>query len=296
MRVGQRQLSLNALNTFDAVGRRLNMREAAGELAVTPSAVSHQIRALEAGLGVALFDRGRRRLALTAAGERLHGAVREAMEGLASAALQLGDRDFAGTLRVAAPPSFTAQWLAPRLPGFLSAYPDLSLRLHTVVSGDARELDETEVAVVFDGQRFPGRRVEPLVHLEMFPVCAPELVAGRTDLSPGDLAGATLIHEDDGDLWARWFAATGAAQNRSVRAVQMPSAHDALTLAAAGGGFAINDDFMGARMYRTGRLVRPFGTRTFRHGTYSLVVPPHARMSAPAAAFEAFLKSAVVRA
>ena len=292
MRIGSLHLPLNALQGFEAAGRHLSMRRAGEELGVTQSAISHQVRQVETALGHALFEDNRRRLSLTGDGRRLLAAVREALDGIEAAALHLGAHAYSGTVSVAAPPAFCAQWLVPRLPGFLDAFPDLSLTLATLRGGPQAPLPRVDAAVVFDRAQFAGRRVEVLTDLEMYPVCAPALLS--REWTP-DLRGATLIHEDDGAVWAAWFAAAGAAQRDARRHVRVDSTQDALALARAGVGFAVDDRFLGARTLASGDLVRPFGNRTFAYGRYSLVTG--AETLAPATqAFASWLRREVQRA
>lgn len=284
MRIGGKRLPLAPLQGFEAAGRHLNMRLAGEELGVTQSAVSHQIRGLEAALCVTLFDRSGRGLALTEDGARLLLAVQQALDGLAATALQLGGDALSGRLSIAAPPAFGAQWLMPRLPGFLEQFPELSLSVEPLVAGVLPKLD---VAVVFNAAQFPGMRVETLVALEMFPVCAPSLARGALPLSPEVLREHTLIHEDGGEIWARWFAASATEQFAPRREVRVPTTRDALELARLGAGFAINDAFMGEQLLGTGELIRPFAT-SMAWGSYAVVTP--VEPSPPAAAFERWLR------
>lgn len=294
MRIGRRHLPLGSLEGFEATGRHLNMRRAADELGLTQSAVSHQVRGLERALGVQLFERVGRRLALTAEGSRLLATVQQALDRLATTAQAIGGDALSGRLSVAAPPAFATQWLVPRLPRFLARFPELSVTVVPVAPGLAPALPKVELAVVFNAARFPGMRVEPLVDLEMFPVCAPGLAgslgAGRLPLPPEALRGQTLIHEDDGEIWARWFAATGTEQFPPRREIRVASTLDALTLARLGAGFAINDAFMGGEMLEAGTLIRPFAA-SMAHGRYALVLP--GTPTAPALAFERWLRREV---
>lgn len=289
MRIGSRHLPLSALEGFEAAGRHLNMRLAGEELHVTQSAISHQVRALERALDTRLFAPNRRRLVLTEDGRRLLATVRAALDQIAAAALRTGDETFAASLSVAAPPAFASLWLVPRLPRFLELFPDLSLHL-TRLPADAETLPRVDAAITFNRVQFPGLRVQTLVRLEMFPVCTPALAATLgASPQPAALRGATLIHEDDGAVWARWFAAMGVAQNDMRRHVHVPSTQHALALARAGVGLAIDDGFMGGQTIADGTLVRPFGARSFPFGQYALVTPPDDRISPVTSAFADWL-------
>ena len=120
---------LNALRAFEAAARHLSMAKAADELNVTPGALSHQIRGLEALLGVELFERGVRSIALTGAGARLYPGLRTAFLHMREAIDALGEADRDRVLVVSALPGFTAKWLAPRLYRFAEAHPGIDTRV-----------------------------------------------------------------------------------------------------------------------------------------------------------------------
>lgn len=151
----------------------------------------------------------------------------------------------------------------------------------------------TDLAVFFIEHRHPGKCVETLVELEVFPVRAPSLTADTHPLSLDALQDAVLIHEDDGEFWARWFSAVGAEQFATTRAVYVESTHAALALASADGGFAINDAFKGGLLLREGRLVKPFGAMLASQGRYVLMTYPQPRNNAAADAFEQWLRRQV---
>ncbi len=290
MKIGTRHLPLNALQGFEAVGRHLNMRLAGDELNITQSGISHQVRSLERALGQHLFEPNRRRLVLTHEGRRLLDTVRGALDAISATALQMGEDAYSASLSIAAPSAFTSQWLIPRLHRFLELFPDLSLHTTVLPAENDGRLPKVDVAIVFNQVRFPGMRVETLVHLDMFPVCAPKLFAGPEVMAPDHLRNETLIHEDDGAIWSRWFAAIGADQIVGRRQVHVASTQAALDLARAGIGFAINDRFIGWRYLAEGALVRPFGERTFSFGEYVLVTQPPDRLPPPAQAFTDWLR------
>lgn len=293
MRIRGRHVPLNALQGFEAAGRLLNMRRAGEELNITQSAVSHQVRSLEKALDIELFDSNRRRLALTADGRRLLETVRQALDRIEATALQLADGADYSNLSVAAPPAFASQRLVVRLRRFLELFPEMSLHLTSLPSVGAGPLPKVDVAIVFNRVAFPGMRVETLAQLDMFPVCAPQLFSDEEPMTPDSLAGATLIHEDDGAIWARWFAAMGGDQAAVRRNVHVSNTQDALALARTGAGFAINDGFMGWRHLAEGALVRPFGPRAFAFGQYTLVTQPPERLSPAATAFADWLRREV---
>ena len=157
---------LTAIRYFEAAARHLSFTKAAQELNVTHSAISHQIKALEEWLGVPLFRRLNRALALTEAGQAYLAPVREAFNRLADGTRAVRARDQAGALTVSTLPSFAAKWLVPRLRSFREAWPDETRPL--LVAGGPR-FDETragELGVdrLFSRGTTPGEVASFLVH------------------------------------------------------------------------------------------------------------------------------------
>ncbi len=158
----------------------------------------------------------------------------------------------------------------PRLSRFFDLFPDLTLHLTLLAAELDSGLPRVDAAIVFKKVQFPGMRAETLVRLEMFAVRTPGMAASLGEApTPEDLRGATLIHEDDCTIWARWFAAMGAGQIATRRNVHVPSTEHALAPARAGVGLAINDGFIGAQTLAEGTQVRPFGARSLRLGKMS---------------------------
>src|SRR5499433_3663575 len=119
---------LNALKAFEAAARHESFTRAAQELCVTQGAVSHQVKALEAELGIKLFNRERQRLAITEAGRQYLTVVRDALDRIAIGTERLQQRQSSGVLTVSTSPDFAAKWLVHRLGQFAEAYPDIDLR------------------------------------------------------------------------------------------------------------------------------------------------------------------------
>lgn len=285
MRIGSTFLPLNALQGFEAAGRHLSMRRAGEELNLTQSAISHQVRTLEKALGRPLFVENRRRLVLTPDGERFLMAVKQGLEGISAAATQVSEDAFSSSLTVSSAPAFSAQWLVPRLPRFLDLFPDLTFSLIPSAAKSLADLPSVDAAIVFNVAHFPGMRVETLAQLDMFPVCSPANVTGDGQMDPDDLERVTLIHEDQGEIWARWFSAAGREQTAPRRNIYANGTQAALALANAGTGYAIDDGILGAKYLSAGTLVRPFGDRSFPFGEFSIVTPPIERITPAASAF-----------
>lgn len=223
--------SLNALRVFEVAARHLSFKLAAEELAVTPTAVSHQIRDLEECLGQCLFRRLPRRLELTPAGEALLPKVREGMSCLIAAVENLHALASAAGLALSAPPSFASRWLVPHLSGFTDAHPEVSLHmgsalrlvddpahgLPTFPPYDTTESGEAVVEIHFGiPEPRTGYVVEPVLAIDYVAVCAPRLLQGAAAIrTPQDLVRQPLIHDHTVPVeklqpsWAAWCRAAG---------------------------------------------------------------------------------------
>lgn len=289
MKIGDRWVSLNALQTFEVTARHQHMGRAAEELKVTQSAVSHQVRALESSLGLSLFDRRGRRIELNSAGRRLLQSIQSGFDEIASAALSLSTGAFSGQLSVAVPVSLMVEWLAPKLSAFLDRFPDLSLRLSYSERSMTTLPADLDLAVFYSAQSLSDSTVTPLMRTSIFPVCAPELTGGAVPLHPGILTQSTIIHEDEGDIWAKWFASRGLDHLRPMREIHAGSHHDAVAFARNGVGFAMTDWLLGGPTLRKGGLVQAFGPHKLAYGGYYIALRPNLPMTGPAQTLAEFL-------
>ncbi|MHA1152863.1 MAG: transcriptional regulator GcvA [Alphaproteobacteria bacterium] len=281
---------LNALRAFEAGARHLSFTKAAEELFVTQAAVSHQVKLLEQDLGVALFRRMTRKLALTAEGRRLFGPAGEALDSLAEAAEALRAGAGGGTLTLSLTPTFGVQWLAQRIGRFWSAHPEIELRLqHSIHLVDFAR-DEVDAAVRWGGGAWPGLAAVYLMRAGLTPVCSPALCQGPPALKvPDDLRHHTLLHERDYVEWAQWLALAGA---REVEARRGPIIDDSTVVLQAvidGQGVALVSDSIIRGDLESGRLVKPFDVDLDTDNAYYLVAPPRAFERPNVQAFRDFL-------
>jgi LysR family glycine cleavage system transcriptional activator len=228
---------LTALRAFHAAGMHGSFQEAARALAVTPSAVSHQIRGLEEWLGTALFERGARRIELTKAGRAL---LREADIAFARIAIASKRLRLAGgrKLRVSALPLITGAWLIPRLQRFEAKHPGISLEIET--TNRITDLDREGIDVAIRNLRAPtpGLVAKKLLDVTGVPVCAPKLLA--TLKAPADLARHTLIHiTARPDAWGAWLKGAGVPNLKAKRDLSFDTIPAALDAAAQGHGVAL---------------------------------------------------------
>lgn len=282
--------SLKALRAFEAGARHLSFTLAAEELAVTQAAISHQVKALEAELGVQLFRRYTRRLALTEAGRHLQPAVSEAFARIGQAVGELRQGGGARLLTVSLTPSFAAKWLVRRLSRFRQLHPDIDLRmLHTDDVVDFAR-DDVDLAVRWGRGGWPGVEVELLRPEEVIPVCSPALLEGAHPLrSPEDLAHHSLIHDYDHEDWQQWLGAAGLTHPEARRGAVLDETTVVIQAAIEGQGVALTDRSLVADDLAAGRLVVPFEIGLEGDWATWIVMPPGALKRPKVKAFRDFL-------
>ena len=183
---------LNSLRAFEAAARHLSFTIAAAELHVTQGAVSRAVKGLEDHLGVLLFHRLPRALALTSEGKVLLVGVSEGLDRIAQAAAKVEAR--AHDLQVKVPPTFTIRWLMRRLIRFQTSRPDIRVRLNTGWEWVDFDRDDFDAGIVFGNGPWPGLRADPLFEERLTVLCAPALL-DRLKV-PADLARCTILHPD----------------------------------------------------------------------------------------------------
>jgi len=262
----KRQLPpLNALRAFEAAGRHLSFLKAAEELGVTPAAVSHQVKALEAYCGAPLFRRLTRALLLTDAGQAALPLLRDGFDTLADAAAGMRRHEDTPLLTVSVAPSFAAKWLVPRLDGFRAAYPDYDIRVDATDRVIDFAKESADVAIRYGAGKYPGLRADCLMREVSSPVCSPRLLEGQYPLRvPADLRHHTLLHvewkrEDEAaPNWRMWLLAAGARDVDSSRGQRFNQESMVVQAAVEGHGVALASNVLTADDVAAGRLVRPF--------------------------------------
>lgn len=266
---------LTAMRSFEVAARHMSFTKAAEELFVTQAAVSHQIKALEQDLGVPLFRRLNRALALTDEGQALLPYVRNAFDQLTAGVQQLEQLCCSGGLTVSTTPSFAGHWLISRLGRLQLEHPDIELQLNA-----AERLVDFSREAIDCGIRhglgdWPGLRADRLFPAAIVPVCSPGLLKGSKPLrEPADLAHHTILHALDGaDEWQLWLRAAGGEGIELGRGVRFDTGDLALKAAASGIGVAMGrvpliDDDLAA-----GRLVEPFDLEFDEQCAYYFIAP-----------------------
>ncbi len=274
---------LSALRAFEAAARHLSLTKAAEELHVTPGALSHQIRGLEDLLGLKLFERRVRSIALTRDGARLYPGLREGFLQIRDAVAAMGAATNERALVISTPPGFTSKWLAPRLYRFSAAYPEIDARVSSSMTRANFLTDGVDIAVrnsPADAAPDADLVVEKLVDVSYVPVCSPGLIATHGPVrTAAALKNFPLIHDESighrpGALgWADWFAAAGVEGADLNRGLRFTSADHALDATSEGAGVLLTHDLLAYDDLRTGRLVIPFPLSINAHRVYSLVYP-----------------------
>jgi LysR family glycine cleavage system transcriptional activator len=297
--MSERLPPLPAIRAFEAAARHGGFQRAGTELHVSAGAVAHQVRQLENWLGVLLFQRLARGVALTAAGRQYAQALRPLLGGLAEASdavRRLGDER---VVTVTSVPSLAARWLMPRLGRLREQHPEIDLRLLASLHVVDFLREGVDVAIRLGSGPYPGLKADLLMEEWFSAVCSPAFRTAAPDLTmPADLLRYPLLHDEaeprvpDEISWARWLQAFGVTYAGTAR----PSfSHTYLTLEAAAGGqgVAIAPEPFIADDLRSGRLVRLFAQRVLGPYRFYLLRPPEAEARPPVKAFCDWIRAEV---
>ena len=254
----QRTPSFNSLRAFEAVARLRSFRKAADELFVTPAAITHQIKALEAQLGIMLFVRLSHGIELTPAAEAALPRLQQGFEMVTHAVRDLREFGQSPRLNVAVTPTLASRWIMPRLHRFLSKYPNTDVRLmasgqpiHTsnrnyshADNPNAESEQNPDVEIHFSHSRPSGEFVDHLFAVHVVPMAHPKIIDWTvTSRVPDDLRHLTLLHGDarlhdrSQSTWAKWLKHVGALKVDARRGLQFD--HSTLALKAAADGLGV---------------------------------------------------------
>jgi len=271
---------LNALRAFETAARHMSISQAAHELRVTPAAISHQIRILEDHVGLPLFIRNGRGLALTDAGSAGLRDLREGFARLGAAMDAIDSLGEAGVLSISVAPSFAAKWLLPRLDGFQAAHPEIDVHVSASMELANFVKDGVDLAIRYGSGRYSDVSVERLLTESVVPVCSPAFLERNGPFSsPGGLVEATLLHDDSPDNdpscpnWEMWLTAAGARHIDSSRGPRFNQSSLVIEAAVLGRGVALAKTALAARDLRHGRLVQPFASAVKLDFAYFAVAP-----------------------
>jgi len=269
---------LISLRAFEAAARHGSFVKAGAELALTPAAISHHVKLLEAHLQVALFTRLPRGLRLTEAGRACLPGLSSGFDSLEQAITGIRAERLAGPLVISVLPSFAGGWLIERLPRFRGRYPEIDLHVRAEVAVVDLDREGVDLAVRYGTGRFPGLRATELLHEEVFPVCAPALVGGlRLPRRFAELRRHTLLHDSGARRnepwinWGPWLREAGLADIDLARGLHFTDSGILYQAAMAGHGIAIGRSVLVGSHVAAGRLVRPLGApRSVAHAYYAV--------------------------
>jgi DNA-binding transcriptional LysR family regulator len=272
---------LELLVAFEAAARHLSFTRAGAEIALTQSAVSRQIQALEQRLGVVLFRRLHRALALTDDGRTLYGAVTEALGGLDRVTRELTRAERVKTVVVTTTPGFAGLWLIPRLATFVAAHPGVDVRISAANALASLDRGGVDVAVRYQSVAAAGGQGVRLFGETAFPVCSPRLRgASHPPLQrPADLAGHTLLRmEPDGKNqlqdWDLWLHAMGLSTLHPAGVLHFSSYDQLISAALAGQGIALGRVPLIESHLKSRKLVAPFSESVVSPRSYYMLVAP----------------------
>lgn len=251
---------LNGLRAFDVSGRRLNFRAAADEMGVTQGAVAQQVRQLEAHLGITLFERLPKGLALTPAGRSYHERIAQAFAELRSATAQLKPEN--GKVLISVTPTFASKWLIPNLPDFSNRHPEIDLRILATEKVSSFHSDGIDLAVRQGSPPFGAALDATLLFRQnLIAVVAPKLVqTARPPYSDETLAHLPKIH-DTHELWPKVLSEWGIG-DQSKRGLRLSQTALAVDAAISGQGVALVSRFLVANDIAAGTLleIRPLNS------------------------------------
>lgn len=291
--------SLDLLRGFEAAARLLSFTRAGEELHLTQSAVSRQMQELEEQLGVKLFERRHRALALTDAGQQLYPAAAQVLATMRAATDRLRAQAGRRALSVTTTHSFAALWLIPRLAGFTRAHPHVDVRIAADIRVQDLERDGLDVAIRHGPASLAGPNAERLFGERVFPVCSPKLLEDprRPLRDPADLRHHVLLQYDDPDArhpwlhWRTWLEVERLAELRPAGRLSFSGYEQIIAAAIAGHGVALGRIPLLKDALASGELVAPFKRTADPARAYYAVVSPNAQGRPEVAEFVAWLKS-----
>lgn len=269
----QRLPPLPALRAFEAVARLGSLAEAAGELLVSHSAISHQIKQLQDWLGQRLFERTARGLRLTEAGERYKRVVCEAFRQIAVETASLRGSE-SGNVRFSVLPLFAVAWLLPRLPDFWARHPEVDVTVSYTRVASEQGAERADLLVRFGTlAEWPDHDGVVLFDGAGVAVCSPAYREGRRLQRPRDLLDCTLLHDGDRSYWAEWFRRAGLPAAAAERGPVFTDGNLTLASTLAGEGVALLRRALIGRQIRARTLVQLFDQTVDEDTRYLLLWP-----------------------
>src|SRR5256886_15627592 len=295
--------SLDLLQGFEAAARHLSFTKAGAELFLTQSAVSRQIKELEDQLGVPLFHRRHRALALTDAGQQFYAAAAQVLTTMRPAPSRLKAQSGRRPLSVTTTNSFAALWLIPRLAGFTRTHPGVDVRIMAETRVQDLERDGLDLAIRHGPPSLAGPNAVRLFGERVFPVCSPKLLRDpkRPLKQPADLKEHCLLQYDDPDgrhpwlHWNTWLEVAGLTDFRPPATLSFSGYEQIIPAAIAGHGVALGRSPLVKDLLLSRELVAPFKSSADPARAYFAVAAQDAAGRPEVAAFIEWLKAEAVK-
>ena len=259
---------LSSLRAFEATARQGSMTRAAAELGVTQSAISHQVRNLEAITNVRLLERRGNRFTLTQAGLQAMNSLGEGFEMLANAVSNLGAEGISGDVVLSCPPALTSLWLVRSIGTFLSDNAGIRLRLRSSTQWDDVISADIDLCIRYGSGVIKNRQATLLSKVDLFPVCSPSLAASMGDVR--DLLSAPLLYAIEDNEWTSWFASAGV-NGFPTRRHYMDNDLATIEASVGGCGVAMGDNVTCRQYLDSGLLVAPFDTKCRSKSAFFLI-------------------------
>jgi len=264
--------STKTLRAFQLAARSGSFKTAASQLFLTPSAVSHQIRALEEELGVSLFHRGARTLTLTDAGSRYLDEIEFLFERLDAATRELRARAGRSTLRLRVASFFANEFLLPRLEALHTAQPEIDLEIDTDGTGTDLHPADADVSIVLGSGSWSELQAHRLFPQAYVPACSPALFARAPITSIEQLSGETLlVFEARKDGWERWAESAGLQMPRPRKRIAFNNMSALVRATERSAGIGLVPAPLSAERFRAKSLVRLFDHEWETEDSYYLV-------------------------
>ena len=286
-------LPLSALRGFEAAGRLGSFTQAARELNLTQSAISHQISSLEEALGQPLFVRANRAIHLTDAGVDFLRITRDVLNRLEQGVARLRAYSKPGSLIIAVPHDFASCWLLRRLPAFRAAHPDYDVWLYTTTLAIDLEVDEVDLAISYASRHDRPAHARPLIDEIVSPVCSPDFAVQHDLTDPSDVVRVPLIHDERRLGWTEWCATVGVDHADVEKGGNFSDSGLALSATELGQGLALGGMTLAADGLSAGRLTAPFGPVLETDEAYFMAVHPDLIEREPIVAFTAWITEAI---
>lgn len=266
--------STQALRSLESFARHGTVWQAADELNLTRSAVSHQLRMLERDLDFHMLNRVGTRVELTPQGRAYAEDVRQALLAISGSAARNTGRGVAGSLTVSCAPGFASSWLCNKIGRFTATYPDVALSIITPRRLGEVSNPEVDLFITYGDGDFPDMQAEHILDVVTTPVCSPTMVNRLGGMpEPLDVLRLGLLHLSDHKDWAMWFASVGIDPGLAATGLIFSDMHLVYAAALAGQGIAMGDVILSEDAMNSGQLVRPFEQTVRSPRAYYMAVP-----------------------